>query len=883
MDNHFDWASVEPRWRERWRDLGVGHADINSTKPVYVIALPPPNITGALHMGHASTFSIQDTLCRQRRMRGFEVEWCPGTDHAAIATQNVIERQLADEGTTKEQLGRAAFQTRVDAWYEEYGGRIYEQMRRMGYTCDWDRMRFTLDDAYVRSIRLVFKTLFDEGLVYRGPRIVNWCPRCRSAISDEEIDWQEHTDPLYYLKYPVVENGDHITVATVRPETMLGDTGVAVAPGDARYKSLVGKHATLPLTWRVVPIFEDPAVRPEFGTGALKVTPGHDATDYEIGSRHALPIINVIALDGTMDVPPLPQFHGMPADQARIAVANALRDLGVLVKEEPYLHEVGHCDRCGTVLEPIVSEQWWVSMPSLASPGIGAVESGEIRFHPARYRDVYLSWMRNIKDWCISRQIWLGHAIPVSTCGNGHRFAWIDPPTECSECGDTTLTNDPDVLDTWFSSGLWPFAIFGWPEQTAELEKFYPTDALVTGRDIIFLWVARMIMLGLKFTGRNPFTDVLITSTIQAVDGSRMSKSKGNVIDPLELIDKYGADALRAWAGAVGTSGQDMRFDADRIASYQRFANKLWQVTSGFLLARVGKGSTAELDVHPPRPETLRPEDRWMLGELATVVRECDAGFEAFRFHDAVERLYDTSWHTFCDWYIEMVKLRLTDTSDPDSRRAAVWTAVTALDVLLRLLHPFMPFITEECAQLLPNAAPTLQQRAWPEVDALWTDEATTEAHREIAEAIELVQRIRAIGHDHGVPRGAKDRLQILVRSEDGTGPTKHLSRLIAGLVPATVVDNHERGVKPVVVVSGRLHAEVVIADTAADANATRRQIGLLEATVTRLESQLANPGFVAGAPAPVVDEARRRLVESNAQLELLRRNESGGPTDAAG
>jgi valyl-tRNA synthetase len=883
MEKHFDWASVEPRWRERWRALGVGHADITSTKPVYVIALPPPNITGALHMGHASTFSIQDTLCRHRRMLGFEVEWCPGTDHAAIATQNVIERQLADEGTTKEALGRAAFQSRVDAWYEEYGGRIYEQMRRMGYTCDWDRMRFTLDDAYVHSIRLVFKTLFDEGLVYRGPRIVNWCPRCRSAISDEEIDWQEHTDPLYYLRYPVAENGAHITVATVRPETMLGDTGVAVAPGDARYKSLLGKHATLPLTWRVVPIFEDAAVRPEFGTGALKVTPGHDATDYEIGSRHSLPIINVIALDGTMDVPSLPQFHGMPAEQARIAVADALREMGVLVKEEPYLHEVGHCDRCGTVLEPIVSEQWWVRMPSLAAPGIGATESGEIRFHPARYTDVYLSWMRNIKDWCISRQIWLGHAIPVSTCANGHRFAWLDPPARCEECGSTSLTNDPDVLDTWFSSGLWPFAIFGWPEQTAELEKFYPTDALVTGRDIIFLWVARMIMLGLKFTGRNPFTDVLITSTIQAVDGSRMSKSKGNVIDPLELIDTYGADALRAWAGAVGTSGQDMRFDADRIASYQRFANKLWQVTSGFLVARVGNGSPAELDVHPPRPDTLRPEDRWMLGELAALVRECDAGFEAFRFHDAVESLYDTSWHTFCDWYIEMVKIRLTDATDPESRRAAVWTAVTALDVLLRLLHPFMPFVTEECAQLLPNAAPTLQQRSWPVVDPLWIDEATALAHGEIAEAIELVKRIRAVTHDHGVPRGAKDRVRIIVRSEDGTGPTKHVSSLVGGLVPATVVDSHERGADPVVVVSGRLHAEVVIADTAADANATRRQIGILEATVTRLESQLANQGFVNGAPAKVVDEARRRLAESNAQLELLRRNPSEGATDAAG
>jgi valyl-tRNA synthetase len=882
MEKHFDWSSVEPRWRERWRELAVGHADVSSTKPAFVIALPPPNITGALHMGHASTFSIQDTLCRQRRMRGFEVEWCPGTDHAAIATQNVIERQLDDEGTSKEELGRAAFQTRVDAWYSEYGGRIYEQMRRMGYTCDWERSRFTLDDQYVRAIRFVFKALYDEGLVYRGPRIVNWCPGCASAISDEEIDWQEHTDPLYYLKYPV-EGGLDITVATVRPETMLGDTGVAVAPGDARYAALVGKHVTLPLTGRVVPIVADAAVRPEFGTGALKVTPGHDPTDYEIGARHSLPIINVIALDGTMDVPSLPQFHGMPVEQARTAVAAALRAIGSLVKEEPYTHEVGHCDRCGTVLEPLVSEQWWVRMASLAAPAIGAVESGEIAFHPARYTDVYLHWMRNIKDWCISRQIWLGHAIPVSTCGNGHRFAWIDPPAQCPECGNTSLTNDPDVLDTWFSSGLWPFAIFGWPEKTAELQKFYPTDVLVTGRDIIFLWVARMIMTGLKFTGRNPFSDVLITSTIQAIDGSRMSKSKGNTIDPLDLIDKFGADAVRAWAAAVGTSGQDMRFDEDRIASYQRFANKLWQVTSGFLVAKVGNGSIADLDVHPPKPETLRPEDRWMLAELAAVVRECDAGFAALRFHDAVERLYDTTWHSFCDWYVEIIKLRLADASDHESRRAAVWTAVTTLDVLLRLLHPFMPFVTEECAQQLPNAAPTLQQRAWPEEDPLWNDAATAAAHHEIAEAIELVQRIRALGHSHRVPRGTRDRIRVAVRAADGRGTSKHITRLIGGLVPAKLVDSHERGVDPVVVVSGRLHAEVVIADTAADASATARQIGLLEATVSRLHAQLANPAFVNGAPAQVVDESRRRLAEAQVQLDLLRRGPSGGRIDAAG
>jgi len=522
-------------------------------------------------------------------------------------------------------------------------------------------------------------------------------------------------------------------------------------------------------------------------------------------------------------------------------------------------------------------------MASLAAPGIGAAESGEIVFHPARYTDIYLHWMRNIKDWCISRQIWLGHAIPVSTCANGHRFAWIDPPHECPECGNASLTNDPDVLDTWFSSGLWPFAIFGWPEHTADLERFYPTDVLATDRGIIFLWVARMIMTGIRFTGRNPFSDVLITSTIQAADGSRMSKSKGNVVDPLDLIDRFGADAVRAWAAAVGTSGQDMRFDEDRIASYQRFANKLWQVTNGFLVAKVGNGSIADLDVRAPRPETLRAEDRWMLAEVAAVVRECDAGFTSFRFHEAVDALYDTTWHSFCDWYVEIIKLRLAEAGDQESRRAAVWTAVTTLDVLLRLLHPFMPFVTEECAQQLPNPTPTLQQRSWPEVDPFWNDTETAAAHREIAEVIELVQRIRALGHGHRVPRGARERIRVVVRAADGSVASKHITRLIGGIVPATVLDSHDAGADPVVVVSGRLHAEVVIADTAADASATARQIGLLEANVSRLESQLANPAFVNGAPAQVVDETRRRLAEAIAQLDLLRRGPSGGSIDAAG
>jgi valyl-tRNA synthetase len=808
MDKAFDPKTVEPRWRQRWEELEVGRADVRSGRPPFAIALPPPNITGTLHMGHACGFSIQDTLSRYHRMRGEEVEWCPGTDHAAIATQNVIERQLAEEGTSKEALGRERFQDRVEAWYRDYGGRIYEQMRRLGFTCDWSRSRFTLDDAYVRAIRVVFKTLFDDGLIYRAPRIVNWCPRNMSAISDEEIDWREHRDTLVYLRYPV-EGGDHITVATVRPETMLGDTGVAVAPGDPRYAQLVGRTVVLPLTHRRIPIVEDSAVRAEFGSGALKVTPGHDPTDYEIGSRHALPLLTVIAPDGTMDVPTLPQFHGMPAAQARSKVTETLRALGAVEKEEEYAHEVGHCDRCGTVLEPLVSEQWWVRMQTLAAPGIAAVETGEVVFNPARYSDVYLAWMRNIRDWCISRQLWLGHAIPVSACGNDHRFAWVDPPDHCPTCGSTALTRDPDVLDTWFSSSLWPFAIFGWPEHSADLQHFYPTDVLVTARDIIFLWVARMIMTGLRFTDRIPFHDVIITSTIQAADGTRMNKSKGNAVDPLDMIEKYGADAVRAWAAAVGTGGQDVRFNQERIESYRRFANKLWNVTR-LLVMRLGGGTEVIAPVETPAPGSLEPEDRWMLAKLAALMGDCDAGIEAFRFHDVVERLYDVVWHSFCDWYVEMLKVRFRDGVPDGVRQSAAWTAVTTLDTALRLLHPFMPFVTEECAQHLPGAAETLQRRPWPALEAVHTEPLTAAAHDEVESVVELVQRIRALRQESGAP-ARREAVLLVVHGETRVVSSEKARGLLEGLVPATVVEAHAGAAGVVTVESGPFRADVVI------------------------------------------------------------------------
>lgn len=853
MDKAFDPAAVEAHWRSRWEELRIGVADPRSDRPAFSIVLPPPNITAVLHMGHACGGTVQDILVRHHRMRGFEVEWCPGTDHAAIATNAVIERQLAAEGTSREELGRDAFLARVDRWYEETGGQILEQMRRLGFTCDWSRLRFTLDAGYVRSVRTAFKLLFDAGLIYRGPRIVTWCPHDRSAISDEEIEWQEHADTLTQLRYPL-EGGGEVVVATVRPETMLGDTAVAVAPGDERHRHLVGRIAVLPLTHRRVPVIADPAVRPEFGTGCLKVTPGHDPTDYEIGQRHQLPTITVIAPNGTIDYPDLPRFHGLPVDQARVAVTEALREAGAVVAEQPYLHEVGHCDRCHHVLEHLVSAQWWVRMAELSRPAVDAVEAGEVRFHPRRYSDVYLSWMRGIRDWCISRQIWLGHHVPVSTCANGHAFAWIDPPERCARCDSTVLVPDPDVLDTWFSSALWPFAVFGWPDSTRELERFYPTSVLVTDRGIIFLWVARMIMTGLRFTGQRPFRDVLITSTIQAADGSRMQKSRGNAVDPLVMIESHGADAVRAWAAAVGTGGQDARFDEERIESYQRFANKLWNATR-FLIGRLGDGGSLR-ELEPP--DQLLPEDTWILGRLNAAIAAVDRALQAYRFHDALEHLYEITWHGFCDWYLEMVKPRLQEDAPAASRAAAAWTATVVLDGLLRLLHPFMPFVTEECAQRLPGAAPSLQLRAWPVLDLRWAGGSDGAG---VEEVITLVQRVRALRDQAGVPRSRRDRVVI----EGGAGDleTADRARLLAALAPVEVSTpggGDGRLTAGIRLVAGSLAARYELRLEPQQRERLRRRLEEVARGVGSVQQQLDNPAFLAGAPADVVQGARSRL-----------------------
>ncbi|MFZ0217564.1 MAG: valine--tRNA ligase, partial [Candidatus Dormiibacterota bacterium] len=731
MPTAYDPRVVEPVWSDRWEKAALFRADASSERPPFSIALPPPNITGDLHLGHAVNAALQDAWARYRRMTGYEVLWQPGTDHAAIATQNVIEKQLAGEGTTKEELGRAAFEERVAEWYDEVGHRIIGQLQELGASIDRSRLRFTLDEQYVRAVRTAFVHYYDRGLIYRGPRIVNWCPRCQSAISDLEVQWREHTDTLYSIRYPIEGSGETITIATVRPETMLFDTGLAVHPDDERYRHLVGQVAVLPLVGRRLPIVADPAVEREFGTGALKITPGHDPLDYELGQRHGLALINGMHPDGRLDAPELPRYDGLPALQARERVVADLRIEEAIEAERPYVHEVGHCDRCDTVLEPLVSDQWWLRMEELARRSVDASRRGEVRWHPERFERTYLDWLGGIHDWCVSRQLWLGHRIPVYTCGDGHRFASVEEPERCERCGNAELTQDPDVLDTWFSSALWPFATLGWPERTPELEKFYPTTIDSTDRGIINLWVTRMIFSGLEFTGVVPFSDVMIHATIHAADGRRMSKSLGTGVDPRDLISQYGADAVRAWATQVAMTAQDVRYDESRIEGYRRFANKLWNATR-LVLSHLGDGPV------PPLPTSEGAlADRWILSRLDRTVATVTGSIEDFTFTDAITCLYDFAWHDFCDWYLEASKTRLRE-----GEAAARGVAGHVLQVLLRLLHPFMPFLSEELWHRLPPPSSGVERdflmhAAWPERDPAATDPAAEEALRRVVDGVE--------------------------------------------------------------------------------------------------------------------------------------------------
>jgi valyl-tRNA synthetase len=843
MPKAFDPQAIEAGWYARWEADRLFVADAESDKPKFAMAFPPPNITGELHMGHALQTAVYDLIARYKRMNGHEVLFLPGYDHAAIATQNVIEKRLAQEGQTKEEIGREAFDEIVEDWYRTVGATIINQLRLLGASMDWTRLRFTMDPRYYRSVMTAFVAFYEKGWIYRAPRIVNWCPHDKSAISDLEVQWQEHHDTLYFIKYPI-KNGGFVTIATVRPETMLADTGVAVNPNDERYRDIVGKTAILPIVGRELPIIADSAVEKDFGTGALKVTPGHDPLDYEIGQRHGLPIVNAMNLDGSMQVPGLP-YDGMPALEARKLIVEELEKQGLIEKEQPYVHQVGHCDRCGFVIEPLVSEQWWLRMEVMRDKALAASKAGQVRWHPERYERTYLDWLRGLRDWNIGRQLWLGHRVPVYYCDNGHTTVSVDPPSQCSECGGAHFRQDPDVLDTWFSSALWPYATLGWPDETEDLDAFYPTDINCTAREIINLWVSRMIMTGLEFMGDVPFHDVAIHCVVQAADGRRMSKSLGTGVDPRELIGKYGADALRAWAASVAMSSQDVRFDESRVEGYRRFCNKLWNATRLILSSPGIPPSQAPgyLEAHE------HVEDSWILSRLSYASTAITSGIEGFAFQDSINAAYAFAWNEFCDWYLEAIKERLR-AGDAVAQDIAYF----CLDSLLRLLHPFMPFVTEELWSRLPGTRDYVMRSDWPDMHGRFVDPSAEETFEQVMAIVEEVR-----GHRQAVgapPRGG----QLLL--DDSVSHT--VRELAARLAHVELVDQLDPGT-PLAVAPGRVRFPAGAADLGREKERKK-----LEEDLVKIEARLANDDFQAKAPREVIDTLQQRADAARAALERL-------------
>jgi valyl-tRNA synthetase len=839
-------GDVEPRVFEQWRAAGVFHPEpVGDASENYSIAVPPPNVTGSLHMGHALNAAIQDLCIRVARMRGKRAKWIFGTDHAGIATQRQVEKQLESEGKSREAIGRDAFIERVWEWRRHHGSTILEQVQALGASLDYDDERFTMDDSYIRAVTLVFVRLYEKGLIYRDNYLVNWDPGLRTAISDLEVEPRTVDDTLYSIDYPLESGSGSVTVATVRPETMLADTAVAVNPGDDRYSRLIGEAAILPLVGRRLAIIADEHVDPEFGTGALKITPGHDAADFEIGRRHGLDEVTVIGEDGRINDNAPEAFRGMEVDAARAAVVAALREQGLVSGTQPYTHDVPHSHRSGRRIEPLISLQWFCNMEGLAQGAIEPVRDGRLRFHPESKAKDYLDWLERIRPWCISRQLWWGHQLPVWYRGD-ETYVGTEPPE------GEGWERDPDVLDTWFSSGLWPFATLGWPEQTDELRAFYPTDVLSTARDIIFLWVARMVMFGVELTGEIPFTDVNVHSVIQAPDGRRMSKSLGTGIDPLDLTRSYGADALRFGLLAMST-GQDVRFNEERVKQGRDLANKLWNA-SRLILLRVA-------DTEPGPGAATTVEDRWIVSRLERLTQGVTELYDDFRFSHAARDLYAAFWSELCDWYLELAKPRLYDEDNEAVSGVLLW----ALDRTLRLLHPVMPFVTEEISALMPGERGLLAVAEWPEADLSRVD---TVAEAELQRLIEAVTTVRRYRDEVGVKPSAFLRGRLVA---EGYEPVRdHLARLARLELVEDTADNGD--VLATVPIPGG-GVQVLPSDAFDPAEAEKRIAARresLRSEIERAERRLANEKFVERAPAEVVEEERRKLGEYREALRRL-------------
>ena len=841
---------VEGRIYDFWMQGGYFHAEVDPKKKPYTIVIPPPNITGQLHMGHAWDETLQDILIRWKRMQGYSALWLPGTDHASIATEAKIVEAMREEGITKEDLGREAFLERAWAWKDKFGGRILEQLKLLGSSCDWDRLRFTMDEGCSKAVRHVFVKLYEEGLIYRGERIINWCPHCKTAISDAEVIFEEQQGSFWHLRYPLADGSGYIQLATTRPETMLGDTAVAVHPEDERYKHLVGKNVILPLVNKEIPIVADEYVEMDFGTGVVKITPAHDPNDFEVGRRHNLPVINVMNEDGSINENG-GKYAGLSGMEARKQIVKDLEEGGYLIKVEPLKHNVGTCQRCHTVVEPRVSTQWFVKMEPLAKPAIDVVKDGTIRFIPERLEKTYYNWMENIKDWCISRQLWWGHRIPAWYCEDcGETIVSETDVDTCPKCGGKHIHQDEDTLDTWFSSALWPFSTLGWPDETEELKYFYPTDTLVTGYDIIFFWVARMIFSGLKHMDKAPFNTVhtvLFHGLLRDSQGRKMSKSLGNGIDPVDVINQYGADALRFTLVTGNSPGNDARYSDEKVAASRNFANKIWNAARFIHMNIDGHNVPCTL------PETLSLEDQWIVSRFNTVTKEVTENLDKFELGMAVSKLYDFIWDDFCDWYIELAKRPLTggdEAAAQNTRQVLVWVLTNTL----ALLHPFMPFVTEEIWQSLPHQGEALIVAPWPEYEE---GRAFPQAEAEMKKVMELITAVRTRRSEMNVPPSKKAHLAIEAADTAAFEAEKEAIARLAYCSGVEVAQSVPQAEGSVTVVTAACRAYLPMDDLVDKKAETARLTKELEGAKKQLataEAKLQNEKFISKAPQKVID-----------------------------
>ena len=875
MEKIYNPSHYEEKWKEFWEKNRLSHPEAEKGREVYSIVIPPPNVTAVLHIGHGLNNTIQDILIRFYRMRGYLTEWMPGTDHAGIATQNVVERNIKREtGKTRQKLGREKFLEEMWHWKETHKGKIIEQLKRLGCSCDWERERFTMDEGLSRAVREAFVRLYERGLIYRGKYIINWCPRCQTALSNEETSHEDETGKLWHIHYPLKNSGESITAATTRPETMLGDTAVAVNPSDKRYQRFTGKTVILPLVGREIPVIADLYAKSEFGTGAVTVTPAHDPNDFELGNRHNLEKVVVIGPDGTMTPDAGKDFVGLDRFKCREKVVRMLEKQGLLGKVETHEHAVGHCYRCGTVIEPALSDQWFVSMKELAKPGIEAVKDGRICFHPQRWTEVYLNWMENIRDWCISRQLWWGHRIPVWYCNDcGEMTVSRTDPTECASCKSRNIRQDEDVLDTWFSSWLWPCSTFGWPDKTTELDVFYPTDTLVTAPEIIFFWVARMIMAGFEFMGQKPFSSVYLHGTVRDSTGRKMSKSLGNVIDPVEVITSHGADAFRFSIIVITAKGQDVYIQDNTFDVGRNFCNKLWNA-SRFVLSHLENfDGPASIDY-----KSLDLSDRWILSRFSGTLKTVASALQDFRFNEAAQTIYDFFWHDYCDWYLELVKPRLKGEKDSgDNVRSLI---VLVLAGTLKILHPIMPFITEELWQRLKgklgHETLSIMISDWPDSKEFPADK---EAEKNMALTQGIITVIRNIRSEMNVPPGKQADVTIIPANNYDAAVLSKYSEYIKGLARIHELTIDINASKPKEAASGihgvtevYLHLKGLI-DVEKERVRLSKEISRIKGFITATEKKLENEQFLANAPEKVIEKERAKLSSNKEGLEKIEEN----------